>query len=517
MKPFANEPLTDFSKASTKKAFRAALEKIAEQVDKTYPLVIGGEPVESGRTFTSVNPAQPTQVLGTFAKAGRKEAKLAVEAAAKAFPSWGRLPARTRARYLFEAAAKMRARKHEFSAAMVLEGGKSWVEADGDTAEAIDFLDFYAREAIRLAGNRECTQIPEEIAELFYIPLGVGAIIPPWNFPNAILIGMTAAAVVAGNTVVLKPASDTPLVGQMVFDLFDQLGLPPGVINFLPGPGAAAGDALVTHPQVRFISFTGSKDVGLGIVEKAGQRIEGQRWIKRVMAEMGGKDTMIIADDADLDKAAAAVAASAFGYQGQKCSACSRCIVMSEVYEPFVERLLAKTQALVVGDPSHPKTYMGPMINKRALRKVMDYIRIGNKEGTLLTGGKPIEMEGGGYFVEPTIFADIAPGSPLDQDEIFGPLLTLLRADSYDEALALANATVYGLTGAVWTQDRMRMEKARQEFFVGNLYFNRKSTGALVDVHPFGGFDLSGTNTKAGGRDYLLMLMQAKSVSEKID
>ncbi len=515
--PFHNEPLTDFSKASNKKAFKQALEKIEAMAGQTYPLVIGGERVETGRTFVTTNPAAPDQVLGTFAKAGKKEAKLAVDAAWKAFETWSVLPARTRAHYLFEAARIMRDRKHEYSAAMVLEGGKSWVEADADTAEAIDFLEFYAREAVRLGGNHPCTQIPEEISELYYIPLGVGAVIPPWNFPNAILLGMTTAGIVAGNTVVLKPASDAPLTAWLVFSLLEEVGVPAGVVNFLPGPGSAAGEGLVTHPDVRFITFTGSKAVGLGIIEKAGKRFEGQRWIKRVVAEMGGKDTMVIADDTDIDLASTAVMAAAFGYQGQKCSACSRCIVMEDVYDEFVELLVAKTATIKVGDPRNPKYFMGPMINKSALNKVKSYLGTGKKEGTILSGGNLIESETGGYFVEPTIVADLEPGSRIDQDEIFGPVLALFKAKTYQEALDLANATDYGLTGAVWTNDRLRIEKAKWEFHVGNLYFNRKCTGALVDVHPFGGFDMSGTDSKAGGRDYLLLLMQAKSISEKID
>jgi len=400
---------------------------------------------------------------------------------------------------------------------MVIESGKSWVEADGDTAEAIDFLEFYAKEAIRLGSGHKLWQIPNEISEQYYIPLGAGAVIPPWNFPNAILIGMTSAAIVCGNTVVLKPATDTPFIAWMVFALLEEVGVPPGVVNFLTGPGSIAGETLVNSPDIRFISFTGSKAVGLGIIEKAGARIEGQRWIKRVVAEMGGKDTMVIADDTDIEKAAEAVMYAAYGFQGQKCSACSRAIIMESVYDEFVRILVKKTKKLKVGNPRTPGNYMGPMINKSALDKVKKYIAIGKKEAKLLYGGTAIKTNTGGYFVKPTIFADVKPGSRLDQDEIFGPVLALLKAKTYDEAIDLANATDYGLTGAVWTDDRLRIEKAKREFFVGNLYINRKCTGALVAVHPFGGFNMSGTDSKAGGQDYLQLFMQAKSVSEKID
>ena len=516
---FKNEPLTDFSKEENKKAFKKALEKIKDMTGKGYhiPVVIGGKQVETKGTFESTNPAAPDQIIGTASKAGKKEAKLAIAAAWEAFGNWSKLPAKSRARYLLEASRIMKERKHEFSAAMVVESGKSWVEADADTAEAIDFLDFYAKEAMRLDGDQGAVQIPNEISELFYIPLGVGAIIPPWNFPNAILTGMTSAAIVAGNTVVLKPASDTPFIGWMVYSLFEEIGLPAGVINFLPGPGKLAGEGLVNSPNTRFISFTGSKQVGLGIVDKAGTRIEGQRWIKRVVAEMGGKDTMIICEDTDMDIAAASVMAAAFGYQGQKCSACSRVIILESVYDRFVELLVKKTATINIGNTENPKNFMGPMINSAALWKVKRYVGTGKKEGLLLAGGEQVENPEGGYFFQPTIFGDIQPGARLDQEEIFGPVLALLKTETYDEAIALANATEYGLTGAVYTNDRLRIEQAKREFHVGNLYINRKCTGALVGVTPFGGFNMSGTDGKAGGYDYLQLFMQAKSVSEKID
>ena len=515
--PFGNEPLTDFMENRNKLGMQSALQRVKAMAGSTFPIIIGGKEVEGREVITSYNPSDPKSVVASFVRGESRHVDVALEAAWTAFGSWSQQPARYRAQFLLKAAAKMREIKHLFSAAMVIECGKSWVEADADTAEAIDFLEFYAREAIRLDGNQPCTQIESEIAELFYIPLGAGAVIPPWNFPNAILLGMTSAAIVAGNTVVLKPASDAPLTAWLVFDLLQKVGLPPGVVNFLPGAGSEVGEALVTHPKTRFVLFTGSKEVGLGINAKAAQKAEGQMWVKRVVLEMGGKDTMVIADDCDLEAAASAVVASAFGFQGQKCSACSRVIVMESVHERFVELLVKKTRALTIGDPQDQANYMGPMINEAALDKALRYIEMTlNAGANLLLGGKRVDSNPG-FFLEPTIFTGVQPGSSLDQEEVFGPVLAVLTpVATYDEAIKLANATEYGLTGSVWTRNRLRIEQARREFHVGNLYANRKCTGALVDVHPFGGFNMSGTDSKAGGRDYLLLLMQAKSFSEKI-
>lgn len=516
---FRNEPLTDFSLQANRLQMQSALEKVKSMAGKTFPIVIGkGTFTVESKRIVSYNPANPKSVVATFHKGNATHVNAALDAAWTAFKTWSQQPARYRAQFLLKAAAKMRADKHLYSAAMVIECGKSWVEADADTAESIDFLEFYAREAIRLGVNQPCTQIPGEISELFYIPLGVGAVIPPWNFPNAILLGMTSAAIVAGNTVVLKPSSDSLLTAWLVFNLLREVGIPSGVVNFLPGAGEEVGKALVTHAQTRFVLFTGSKEVGLGIAEKAGKKAEGQLWIKRSILEMGGKDTIVVADDCDLDAAAAAVVASAFSFQGQKCSACSRVIVMEGVHDQFVKLLFEKTKVLTIGDPQNPDNYMGPMINVDAMLKTQGFIDRAEQDGAkLILGGKRVEGNPG-FFLEPTIFTGVEPGSELDQEEAFGPLLAVLEpVATYDEALELANATDYGLTGSVWTKDRARIDRAKREFHVGNLYFNRKCTGALVDVHPFGGFNMSGTDSKAGGRDYLLLLMQAKSISEKID
>ncbi|HTX17862.1 MAG TPA: L-glutamate gamma-semialdehyde dehydrogenase, partial [Bacteroidota bacterium] len=406
-------------------------------------------------------------------------------------------------------------RRHHFSAWMVLEIGKSWGEADADTAEAIDFLEFYAREMLRLSGPQPVTKIPSEKSELRYIPLGVGVVVPPWNFALAILVGMTSAAVVAGNTVVLKPSSDSPLTGWRFFSLMKEVGLPPGVINFVTGSGASVGDTLVADPRTRFISFTGSKEVGIHINELASKVQPGQRWLKRVIAEMGGKDSIVVDEETNLEQAAQATLVSAFGFQGQKCSAASRAIVVEKVYDKFLDLLVAKIKDLKVGLADDPSNYMGPVVNRTAKEKILAYVAKGVKEGgRLLTGGTPIESPG--YFVPPTVIADVEPNATISQEEIFGPVLAVIKARDFDHALQVANNTEYGLTGGVWTKNRGKIEKAKASFHVGNFYVNRKITGALVGVHPFGGFNMSGTDSKAGGRDYLLLFTQAKAISEKI-
>jgi len=399
---------------------------------------------------------------------------------------------------------------------MVFEAGKTWPEADADTAEAIDFAEFYAREALRLQGPCEgrVTPLPGEKNELCYIPLGVGIVIPPWNFPLAITTGMATAAIVSGNTVVLKPSSDAPTIAYKMCEILWAAGLPDGVLNFLPGSGAAIGDGLVKNPRSRFIAFTGSKEVGLHINELAAKHQPGQIWIKRVIAEMGGKDSIIVDGEADLDKAVEGVAVSAFGYQGQKCSACSRAIVVDSVYDEFLKKLKQRVEKMNVGESDNPEVYMGPVINESAMKSILAYIDIGKKEGRVLTGGGPAGE--GGYFIQPTVIADVGPQARIAQEEIFGPVLAVTRARDFDDALGIANNTEYGLTGAVFSRNREKLEKARREFHVGNLYFNRKCTGAMVGGHPFGGFNMSGTDSKAGGKDYLLLFTQAKSVSEKV-
>ncbi len=512
---FKNEPLTDFTKPEEKAIMEAALATVRAEFGREYPVVIGGERITGLKTYESINPSHKSQLLGRFNKATKQHVEHALDAAWKAFESWKRQPLDVRAGLLVKTAALLRERKHEFSATMVYEVGKTWPEADADTAEAIDFLEYYAREAYRWGGEQPITKIESEDNALVYLPLGVGGVIPPWNFPLAIMAGMTTAAVATGNCVILKPSSDAPWIAYRFFALLEEAGMPPGVVNFLSGSGAEVGDPLVMSPRLRFISFTGSKEVGLHINEEAAKPQPGQLWIKRVVAEMGGKDAIIVDRDfGNLDEAATAVVASAFGFQGQKCSACSRLIVDEAIYDKLVPMVVEKTKALRIGSPELGATQFGPVVNASAMRKIKEYIEKGKREGKLLAGGEIRDEEG--FFVEPTVIGDVAPDATISQEEIFGPVLAITRAKDFDDALRIANSTQFGLTGAVFTNDESKLERAREEFFVGNLYLNRKCTGALVGVHPFGGFNMSGTDSKAGGRDYLGLFLQAKAISRKV-
>jgi 1-pyrroline-5-carboxylate dehydrogenase len=511
---FKNEVVKDFKDPADVAAMEAALARLAQRLGAEYPLVIGGRRIETSKRIRSLNPAHPEEVVGSVSSASKAEALQAIDAAAEAFESWKHLTLPERAQYLFRAAELLRQRRFDYDALLVYEVGKSWVEADGDIAESIDFLEFYAREALRYGQEQPVVPMAGERNELIYIPLGVGAVIPPWNFAGAIMMGMTAAAIVSGNTVVLKPSSDAAIIAAWFVDLLEEAGVPAGVVNFIPGSGSEIGDLIVTHPQIRFISFTGSKEVGLRINELAAKPQAGQKWIKRVVAEMGGKDSIIVASDADLDAAVEGVAVSAFGFQGQKCSACSRAIVEESIYDEFLERLKHRVDQITVGDPRDRVNYMGPVVNESALRSIMSYIEKGRGEGRLISGGARVDADG--YYVEPTVIADVAPEATIAQEEIFGPVLAVIKAKDFDDAMAIANNTEFGLTGSLYTTDEAKIERARDDFFVGNLYFNRKSTGAYVGAHPFGGFNMSGTDSKAGGRDYLLLYMQAKTISRKL-
>ncbi|HST52035.1 MAG TPA: L-glutamate gamma-semialdehyde dehydrogenase [Pyrinomonadaceae bacterium] len=511
---FRNEPFTDFGKDENARAMRDALAKVASELGRDYPLVIGGERIETGDFLTSFNPSKKTEIVGRFHKATADLARKAVETASETFKTWRNTPAEERAQLLFRVASLLRERKHYFSAWMIHEVAKSWPEADGDTAEAIDFCEFYAREMLRYAAPQPLTRIEGEENRLEYIPLGVGVVIPPWNFPLAIMAGMTVASVVTGNTVVLKPSSDAPAIAYKFFELLEEAGVPRGVVNFMTGSGSEVGDVVVDHPLTRYVAFTGSKEIGLRINERAAKVHEGQIWIKRVVAEMGGKDAIIVDSDVDLDEAAAGVVQSAFGFQGQKCSACSRAIIVGDVYEPLVERIAAGASKLKVGDPTDQTTSVSAVINQKAFKTINDYIEKGKSDGGRVVAGGGSDGEQG-FFIEPTVIADVKPGDRVEQEEIFGPVLACIRANDFDDALAIANDTEYGLTGAVYTNDREKLERARREFHVGNLYMNRKCTGALVGAHPFGGFNMSGTDSKAGGPDYLGLFLQAKVTSEK--
>jgi len=510
--PFKNEDLLDFTRPENRQAQVDALAKVKSELGQNYPLIINGKKISGEATFTSVNPSQPDQVIGYFARATVAQANEAVQAAATAFESWKHVPAEERAGYLFAAADLLKQRRFEMNAWMIYEVGKSWVEADADTAEAIDFMKYYAREMLRLAEDQPIVRIEGEDNQLVYIPLGVGAVIPPWNFPAAIMVGMTSASFVAGNTVVLKPASTSPMIAWQFMRILEDVGLPAGVVNYLTGSGSTIGDALIEHPQVRYIAFTGSRDVGLRINELAARHHKGQRWLKRTILEMGGKDAVVVDETADLEAAATGIVASAFGFQGQKCSAGSRAIIVEGVYDQVLQKVIDKTKKLTMGDVTRPETYMGPVVDANAFKKITEYIEIGKGEGRLVAGGG---HHGPGYFIEPTVIADVDPHARVAQEEIFGPVLAVIKAKDFDDALHIANDTEYGLTGSLYSQDEKRIERAKEEYHVGNLYFNRKSTGALVGVHPFGGFNMSGTDSKAGGKDYLLLFTQAKAISAR--
>lgn len=513
---FRNEPFTDFSAPENAEEMRQAIESVRGELGKEYPVIINGERITLNEKFESINPANKNQVVGRFSEvdADTGLVQKAIDSAAAAFKLWRNVPAVERAEYLFKIAEIMRRRKHELSAWMVFEVAKTWAEADGDTAEAIDFMEFYGREMIRWSGHQPITKVDGEDNRLDYIPLGVGAVIPPWNFPLAIMAGMTMAAVVTGNTVVLKPSSDAPTIAAKFMEIVEAAGIPPGVVNFLTG-SAETGEAMVTNPLTRFISFTGSKQVGLHINEQAAKPREGQIWIKRVVAEMGGKDAIIVADDADLDSAASGAVSAAFGFQGQKCSACSRLIVDEKVHKELMEKVIELTNELKIGPPDEGEASVAAVINKRSFDKTLGYIMKGVDEGgKVVAGGSGDDSEG--FYVMPTVIDDVKAGDTVEQEEIFAPVLAVIKARDFDHALTIANGTEFGLTGAVYSTSQANLEKARHEFHVGNLYLNRKCTGALVGVHPFGGFNMSGTDSKAGGREYLLQFMQGKSVSQKI-
>ncbi len=511
---FKNEPFVDFTAPANRKQMEEALARVKGQFGKEYPLVIGGEKIITKEKIHSTNPSRPSEVIGIFQKATVEMANQAVEAAALAFESWKRVPAEERVACAYRTAEILRNRRFELDAWLVYEIGKTWPEADADIAELIDFCEYYGREAERLATPQPLTPMRGEKNYMRYIPLGVGVVIPPWNFAAAIMGGMTLAAVVTGNTVVVKPSSDSPTIAAIFVDILYEAGVPRDVVSFFTGPGGTAGEALVTNPKTRFIAFTGSKEAGLRISEHAAKAQPGQIWIKRTILEMGGKDAIIVDEEADLDSAVEGVAISAFGYQGQKCSACSRAIVSEKIYDKFLEKLIPRVKQMKVGTPEDPANYMGPVINKASMKSILEYIETGKKEGRLVTGGKQAGTEG--YFIEPTVIADVPPKARIFQEEIFGPVLAVTKAKDFDHALAMANETEFGLTGAIYSKNPKKIERAAEEFHVGNLYFNRKCTGAMVGAHPFGGFNMSGTDSKSGGQDYLLLFVQAKTISEKI-
>jgi RHH-type transcriptional regulator, proline utilization regulon repressor / proline dehydrogenase / delta 1-pyrroline-5-carboxylate dehydrogenase len=512
--PFQNEPPTDFARSANRDAMRSALEDVRSHLKQDYPLWIGGAAAGNERPrLDSLDPSRSSQVVGRVAMADAELARSAVTAARTAFPAWADTPARDRAQVLIKAAAIMRKRRLELAAWEVFECGKPWVEADGDVAEAIDFCEFYAREMIRLAEPRR-RDASGETNFTEHLPRGVAVVIPPWNFPLAIPTGMTVAALVAGNSVILKPAEQSPVIAWHLVKILEEAGLPPGVLSYLPGRGEDAGQALVNDPRVDLVAFTGSREVGLLINRQAADVKPGQDHLKRVIAEMGGKNAILVDEDADLDEAVVGVIHSAFGYAGQKCSACSRAIVVGHIHDQFLARLVEAARAAKLGAADDPETVVGPVIDDDARRRILEYQNIARAEGKVVFEANPGPLTDQGYFVGPMIVADIKPEARVAQEEIFGPVLAVLKANDLDDALRIADSTPYALTGGLFSRSPANIEKVKHRFRVGNLYINRGITGALVDRQPFGGFKLSGIGTKAGGPDYLLEFLVTRSVTE---
>lgn len=511
---FRNQPPVDFSVAKNREDMQAAIESVREKLGNVYPLVIGGEPIDTGEYFASVNPAARTNVVGNMVAADAIQVNQAAVAAKSALGAWSRLPVEERANYLRRAAEVMRRRLFELSAWEVFECGKTWREATGDVDEAIDFCEYYAEQAEQLQGLTG-VDVPGEENRFEYLPRGVTAVIAPWNFPLAILTGMTVAALVTGNTVIMKPAETSSVIGALLMQVFEEVELPAGVLNYLPGRGEVVGAALVDHPDVAIIAFTGSRKVGLAINARAADVSQrGMVQVKKVIAELGGKNAIIVDNDADLDEAVSGVVKSAFGYQGQKCSACSRAIVLADVYDVFLQRLIAATESLQIGLPEDPATMIGPVIDEESATRIRKYIELGKQESRLALGRDVTALARHGAFVGPHIFADVPPNARIAQEEIFGPVLAVIKAANIGEAIEIANGTDYALTGGCFSRSPETLERVRREFLVGNLYLNRAITGALVCRQPFGGFKMSGIGSKAGGADYLLQFVLPRTITE---
>ncbi|WP_077325088.1 L-glutamate gamma-semialdehyde dehydrogenase [Virgibacillus siamensis] len=511
--PFKHEPFIDFTDEANSNDFKAALNQVHGELGKEYPLVINGEKIYTDDKLSSYNPSDKEQLVGKVSKATKEHVDQAMDAALEAFKTWRTWTATERADILYKAAAIVRRRKHEFSAWLVYDAGKPWNQADADIAEGIDFMEYYARKMVELEKGKEINDRPNEQNTYFYQAMGPGVTIPPWNFAFAIVAGTTVAPIVAGNPVLLKPSENTPVIAYKLVEVLEEAGLPTGVLSFVPGDPAEIGDYLVDHKDTHFINFTGSRATGTRIMERAAKVQEGQNFLKRVVAEMGGKDTIIVDKDADLDLAADSIVNSAFGFSGQKCSACSRAVIHKDVYDEVLEKSIALTKELItVGNPAEQNVYMGAVVNQKQFNKIKEYIEIGKNEGQLAYGGETDDSKG--FFVHPTIFKDIDPKARIMQEEIFGPVVAFAKAANFDELLEIANNTEYGLTGAVISNNREHLNRARYDFHVGNLYFNRGCTAAIVGYHPFGGFKMSGTDSKAGGPDYLQHFVEAKMVSE---
>lgn len=513
--PYKTVAYSDFTDPVAAGAYRQALARVEGDFGVHAPLIIGGKQVETDRVIRSIDPANPDRLIGTASSASKEHAIAALDAAWDAFPAWSARPATERAELVHRVGDIIADRIYEYAAWQTFEAGKNWAEAEADVAEAIDFCHYYAHQALEMDEPLSVYDYPGETNESWLQPIGAGVVIPPWNFPLAILVGMTVGPVAAGNTVVLKPASNTPLVGWGFMQAVEEAGIPAGVVNFLPGPGSEVGDTLVDHHRTRFINFTGSKEVGLRIAQRSSVVHEDQKWMKRSYMEMGGKDALIVDETSDLDAAADDAVRSAFGFQGQKCSACSRLIAIDSIHDELVAKIVERTEALSIGTPAENRQ-VGPVVSEVQYRAILDEIERGRAEGTVVTGGRAVEKDGG-YYIEPTIFTGVDPDARLAQHEIFGPVLSVIRVADFDEAIDVANGTEYGLTGGLHSSDESRIERARKEFYVGNLYINRKITGALVGIQPFGGFNMSGSNAKAGGPDYLRLFMEMKTVARRFE
>jgi 1-pyrroline-5-carboxylate dehydrogenase len=511
--PYAPEPYSDFTDQANAAKYQAGLAVVASKIGERALLVIGGQHVDTKDTITSVNPSSPDQRVGAAASASPEHVEQAMDAAWKAYAEWSRRTPEERAGFVHRVGDLMLERKFELAAWQSYEAGKNWAEAEADVAEAIDFCRYYAHQALRMAEPLEVIQVDGETNTSTLQPIGVGVVIPPWNFPLAIPVGMVMGPVAAGNTVIMKPASNTPLIAWSFMKVLEEAGMPDGVVNFLPGSGGAIGDALVDHPRTRFINFTGSKEIGIRIAERSAKVHPGQKWLKRSYMEMGGKDALIVDDTVDIEAAAADAVRSAFGFQGQKCSACSRLIAFDSIHDDLVDAVVAIASKLPMG-PAIENYAAGPVISAAQHRSVLAEIESGKEEAHLVMGGHPVERDGG-YYIEPTVFVDVDRSSRLAQHEIFGPVLSVIKVGDFDEALDVANDTEFGLTGGVYSNDTERLTRAKREFHAGNLYLNRKITGALVGVQPFGGYNMSGSNAKGGGPDYLRLFMEMKSVAER--
>ncbi len=509
---YKNEPYSYYADPKEIEEYQKALKLVKKRLGEKHALIIGGQKIDTSEYLESINPCELSEIIGYAAKAKQKEIDLAFNAAEAAFADWQHWSMESRARAVSKLAAVMRRRKLELSAWLTLESGKNYTEAEADVAEAIDFCEYYARQSLALGNTIHEYDFKGQQNTSFLKAIGVGVVISPWNFPLAILAGMAAGPVAVGNTVILKPAPSTPIIASIFMECVAESGFPDGVFNLLTGEDADLGDALVDDIRTRFINFTGSLAIGKRINERAAIVHPKQKWLKKVYVELGGKDALIIDETADLDYAASMATASGYGFQGQKCSAMSRLIVVADVYDKFLAKFKEKVNALQVGK-AEDNAAVGAVINQKSVDKIMHYIKIGKKDNALVTGGE--RAEGNGFYIEPTVFSNVAGSDTIAQDEIFGPVVAVIKAKDFEHALKIANDTPYGLTGGLISKRRDRLERARRDFNVGNLYLNRKITGALVGVQPFGGFNLSGSNAKAGGPDYLRLFMEMKTVSEQ--